>query len=201
MVCNPFSIDLGLLGVNKLIRDELLGLLFNNIDIWFNYPMLDQAVYSKPQIPNSLPCHHMRLLPSTLAYMTSVSYQPYEYSVRSDLPVLELDANTFKFFAKHCPHLRSFTFHPRQAYMEGCLEGDIGSLSQAMQKLVRACRKLDTLKIVYCIRVMIPDDGVPYHTSSGEVVEELTKEDMAMVAAWSWKTLMHIQGGAIVYDD
>jgi hypothetical protein len=123
------------------------------------------------------------------------------HSIHYRLPVLKVEADTTTFFAKHCPHLIQFTYRPDQEEILDCRNGYLGSLSQALQKLVRSCHKLETLKIEYVESLTCAGEQGNIDTSTSRVVKELSKGYMTRVSGWSFGILEHLQKGAKIYED
>ncbi|KAI4661381.1 uncharacterized protein J4E79_005194 [Alternaria viburni] len=130
-----------ILGVNKEIRSELMDLVFGRTEIDFDdvltlkhSPQGPFALYTRVQWPDTV--FWLRLLPSTLAHMTSITIPGKRYVE---------DYRSLSFIATHAINLRRLTFIWTRYYNNIDMAN---RLVETLQRVKMIAKKLQTLRFV-----------------------------------------------------
>ncbi|KAH7123989.1 hypothetical protein B0J11DRAFT_507029 [Dendryphion nanum] len=174
---NTVREKLTLLGVNRRIRTELLGLIFSKTTVSFGYHRGDEPVlWNTDDFCWHYECDMFRvsfyqmdwsssffeslvsvaLSKSTDTRMPNYNwYQSEHVSMRTRLAE---QAMAIRFIADHCPRLVFFTYYPiqtdhlrgkkRRITENGLRPRDVASVAIALRKLVLKCQDLDIVTFI-----------------------------------------------------
>ncbi|KAF2739861.1 hypothetical protein EJ04DRAFT_519107 [Polyplosphaeria fusca] len=163
-----------LLCVNHFLRNDLLQTLFGKNEVEFQFPPSTQAIYtdrsyhdlyasttsflvlsvtelfiSSHRFQMTIPLLPMRILPSTLSHMTSITLSVGGTTwVRGDAPLLPY-VHSLNLIANNCPRLKSLRFEPRPglSHYYDYTEQELDQFAAAMGKVFQRCMQLETIRL------------------------------------------------------
>ncbi|CAO2650331.1 Nn.00g016230.m01.CDS01 [Neocucurbitaria sp. VM-36] len=173
------QVENGLLETNKAIRDELLHLFFDHIEVRFDCPLFLERVF-QPQ-PQWLYRLSFRFMPSTFTCITCIELND---TYESDM---DRHIATVSFVAGHCPGLLRLTYTTNREALRSCSTRDMQDFILACRDLTVSCRKLQELRF---LRSKLRLDLYEV-TPSMEyfVIESLRAGEWDRLSEWAWKVL------------